>query len=154
MQTYFRQFITACALIGTGLGPAAAQTVITTEPFETRTVVQVPLQLTPAQRTTIYRTIVPQGRNRAPIVRERVVTETTGSAPAVSRSVVTRPVVTQPTVEYVVGDRAPSSVALRPLPERIAMEVPAVKRYRYMEINGRVWLVDPDTSLIVGEVAE
>jgi hypothetical protein len=154
MQTHFRQLITACALISASFGSAAAQTVITTEPVETRTVVQAPLQLTPTQRTTIYRTIVPQGRNRAPIVKERVVTETTGSAAAVSRSV-SRPVVTRPAVvEYVVGDRVPASVALRPLPETVAMEIPSVKQYRYMEINGRVWLVDPDTSLIVGEVAE
>jgi len=33
-----------------------------------------PLALTPAQRTTIYRTIIPQGRGRGPIVRERIVT--------------------------------------------------------------------------------
>lgn len=150
MQTHFRQLITACALIGASFGSAATQTVITTEPVGTRTVVQAPLQLTPAQRTTIYRTIVPQDRNRAPIVKERVVTETTGSAPAVSRSVVSQPAA----VEYVVGDRAPASVALRPMPETIAMKVPSVKQYRYMEINGRVWLVGPDTSLIVGEVAE
>src|SRR5262245_12696157 len=35
-----------------------------------------PLALTPAQRTRIYRTIIPQGRGRGPIVRERIVTET------------------------------------------------------------------------------
>src|SRR5262245_45240437 len=35
-----------------------------------------PLALTPAQRTTIYRTIIPQGRGRGPIVKERIVTET------------------------------------------------------------------------------
>ena len=35
-----------------------------------------PLALTPRQRTTIYRTIIPQGRGRAPIMRERIVTET------------------------------------------------------------------------------
>jgi hypothetical protein len=33
-----------------------------------------PLALTPAQRTTIYRTIIPQGRGT--IVRERIVSET------------------------------------------------------------------------------
>jgi hypothetical protein len=45
-----------------------------------------PLALTPAQRTTIYRTIIPQGRGRGPIVRERIVTESVAPAP-VARSV-------------------------------------------------------------------
>ena len=50
-----------------------------------------PLVLTPAQRTVIYRTIIPQGRGRAPIVRERIVTDTLAPAPAVPEAVVTEP---------------------------------------------------------------
>src|SRR5207244_13444652 len=51
-----------------------------------------PLQLTVAQRTTIYRTIIPQGRGRRPIVRERIVTEPAVPAPVVRERLVTRPV--------------------------------------------------------------
>ena len=71
-MTYFRHAAIVTALLAS-VGAASAQTtVITREPVESRTVVTTePLQLTPVQRQTIYRTIV----------RERV-------APA------------QPTVEY------------------------------------------------------
>ena len=48
------------------------------------------LALTPTQRTTIYRTIIPQGRGKGPIVRERIVTETIAPAPVVRERVVTR----------------------------------------------------------------
>jgi hypothetical protein len=47
-----------------------------------------PLQLSQAQRTTIYRTIIPQGRGRQPIVRERIVTEPV--APIIQERVITR----------------------------------------------------------------
>ena len=70
----------ALVMAGGALSTAAAQSYITTEPAETRTIVREPLNLTPAQRTTVYRTIVPQGRGKQPIVKERVVTETMGSA--------------------------------------------------------------------------
>ena len=46
-----------------------------------------PVPLTQAQRTTIWRTIIPQGRGRQPIVRERIVTEPV--APIVRERVVT-----------------------------------------------------------------
>jgi hypothetical protein len=32
--------------------------------------------------------------------------------------------------------------------------VPAIRSYRYMVINNRVWLVDPATSTVVAEVIE
>ena len=49
---------------------------------DTRVVVgRSPLALTPAQRTTIYRTIIPQGRGRGPIVKERIVSESVAPAP-------------------------------------------------------------------------
>src|SRR5688572_25586195 len=43
------------------------------EPDARAVVATQPLALTPTQRTTIYRTIIPQGRGRGPIVRERIV---------------------------------------------------------------------------------
>ena len=48
---------------------------------ESRAVATQPLPLTQAQRTIIYRTIIPQGRGRGPIVREQIITEPV--APAV-----------------------------------------------------------------------
>jgi hypothetical protein len=50
-----------------------------------------PVAIAPTQRTVVDRTIIPQGRGRAPIVRERIVTEST--VPAVRPAVVARPAV-------------------------------------------------------------
>lgn len=110
-----------------GVSAAQAQTtVITREPVESRTVVTTePVQLTPVQRQTIYRTIV----------RERV-------APA------------QPTVEYRVGTRIPASAHLYAVPQQVVTEVPTVQRYKYMVVNGKVLLVDPATSQVVAELAD
>lgn len=108
-----------------------------------------PLALTPAQRTTIYRTIIPQGRG--PIVKERIVTETV-PVPAVREGVVTRPAVSA--YAYPVGSRVTDAYALAPLPQSVVATVPAVQSYRYMVINNRLLLVDPATGFVVAEVTE
>ena len=115
------------AVLLAGAGTASAQTtVITREPVESRTVVTTePLQLTPVQRRTVYRTIV----------RERV-------APA------------RPTVEYRIGTRVPESVQLYSVPQEVAVEVPTIRSYKYMVVNGRVVLIDPATSEVVAELAD
>jgi hypothetical protein len=125
-MTMIRHAAIAAALLA-GAGAASAQTtVITRQPVETRTVVtSEPVQLTPVQRQTIYRTIV----------RERV-------APA------------PPTVAYEVGTRVPNTVQLYSVPQSVAVEVPAVRSYKYMMVNGRVVLVDPATSEVVAELAD
>ena len=125
-MTHFRHAAIMNALLA-GVGGANAQTtVITREPVESRTVVTTgPVQLTPVQRQTIYRTIV----------RERV-------APA------------PPTVEYRVGVRVPESVQLYSVPQEVAVEVPAIRAYKYMVVNNRVVLIDPATSQVVAEVVE
>ncbi len=58
-MTHFRHAAMAAVLFA-GAGVASAQTtVITREPVESRTVITTePLQLTPVQRQTVYRTIV------------------------------------------------------------------------------------------------
>jgi uncharacterized protein DUF1236 len=124
-MTHFRHAALLAALLA-GAGSAGAQTtVITREPVESRTVVTGPVQLTPVQRQTIYRTIV----------RERVV-----PAP--------------PTVEYRVGTRVPPSVQLYSVPQEVALEVPAIQTYKYMVVNNRVVLIDPATSEVVAEVID
>jgi hypothetical protein len=83
MQTQFSYAAVALLLLA-GTGTASAQIVYTPDAaIDTR-----PLQLSQAQRTTIYRTIIPQGRGRQPIVRERIVTEPV--APIVQDRVITR----------------------------------------------------------------
>jgi hypothetical protein len=125
-MTHFRHAAIMATLLA-GVSAASAQTtVITREPVESRTVVTTePLRLTPVQRQTVYRTIV----------RERV-------APA------------RPTVEYRVGTRVPESVELYAVPQEVAVEVPAIRSYKYMVVNNRVVLVDPATSEIVEELSE
>jgi hypothetical protein len=124
-QTAFQAAI-ATALIAGATTAQAQTTVITREPVETRTVVtEAPLALTPVQRQTIYRTIV----------RERV-------QPA------------QPTVEYRVGTAVPGGVELYAVPDTVAVEVPAIRQYKYMMVNDRVVLVDPATSQVVAELVD
>lgn len=125
-MTYFRHAVIAAGLLAGATAASAQTTVITREPVETRTVVTTaPLQLTPVQRRTVYRMIV----------RERVEAA-------------------RPTVEYRVGTRIPESVQLYSVPQEVAVEVPSIRSYKYMVVNGRVVLVDPATSEVVAELAE
>lgn len=125
-MTYFRHAAIVAAVVAGATTVSAQTTIITREPVESRTVVTTePLELTPVQRRTIYRTIV----------RERV-------APA------------EPTIEYRVGARLPDSVRLYSVPQEVAVEVPAIRSYKYMVVNNRVVLVDPATSQVVEEVVD
>lgn len=125
-MTCFRHAAIVAAVVAGATTASAQTTIITREPVETRTVVTTePLELTPVQRRTIYRTIV----------RERV-------APA------------EPTVEYRIGARLPDSVRLYSIPQEVAVEVPTIRSYKYMVVNNRVVLVDPATSLVVEEVVD
>jgi hypothetical protein len=126
-MTHIRHAAIAAALIAGTTAAHAQTTVITREPVQTRTIVTTePLQLTPVQRQTIYRTIV----------RERV-------APAPPAA-----------VEYRVGSRVPAQTRLYEVPDTVAVEVPAVRQYKYMTVNGHVVLVDPATSEVVAELAD
>ena len=123
-MTYFRHAAIAAALLA-GAGAANAQTtVITREPVESRTVV-----------TTGPLQLTPVQRHYRTIVRERV-------APAA------------PTVEYRIGARVPESVQLYSVPQAVAVEVPAMRAYKYMVVNDRVVLIDPATSEVVAELAD
>jgi len=115
-MTYFRHATIVAALLASASTTSAqSRTVVTTEP----------LQLTPVQRRTVYRTIV----------RERV-----------------RPA--QLAVEYRVGTRVPESVQLYSVPQEVAVEVPAIRSYKYMVVNERVVLIDPATSEVVAELVD
>jgi hypothetical protein len=115
----------AAALLASAGAASAQTTVITREPGATTIVRERPVELTPVQRQTIYRTIV----------REPIETVT-------------------PTVEYRVGMRVPESARLYEVPESVAVEVPTVRSYKYMRVNNRVVLVDPATSEVVADFAD
>ncbi len=126
LMTYFRHAAIVAAVLAGATTASAQTTVITREPIESRTVVTTePLQLTPVQRRTIYRTIV----------REHVVRA-------------------EPIFEYHVGTRVPDNVRLYSVPQEVAVEVPEIRSYRYMVVNNRVVLVDPVTSQVVEEVVD
>jgi hypothetical protein len=175
MMTHFGHAAVVLALLA-GTSSVGAQTF-----YDTRTYVTTqPIPLTQAQRTIIYRTIIPQGRGRQPIVREQIVTEPV--APLVRERVITgidaygygdadaygdvytydpaprypRRYVVEPDAysanAYVVGARVPVETRLAPLPPALVAEVPAIQSYRYVTVGARVLLVDPDTGVIVADV--
>lgn len=107
---------------------AFAQTTITTT-TETRG----PVALSPEQRTVIYRTVTRERRVAPPVV----VTPAPG-----------------PAVSYEVGAPVPREVAVYDFPEDAYMDVPELRRYRYVYVNNRLVLVDPSTSRVVDVIAE
>jgi hypothetical protein len=157
--------------------PTAANAQFVQE-YDTRPVItRQPLALSQAQRTTIYRTIIPQGRGRAPIVRERIVTEPVAPAPMLRERVVgpvdayaygaldayaygdvapRRRWVVEPDAytanAYAIGTRVPVGTRLVPLPPAAVAQVPTVRDYRYVTVAGRVLLIDPDTGVVVADV--
>jgi hypothetical protein len=124
VMAQFRSAAIALAVIA-GAGPAHAQTmIITREPARTETVVTTQrLELSPVQRQTVYRAIVAQPVQPA-----------------------------TPTVEYRVGMHVPATAQLYAVPQEVAVEVPALKTYKYFVVNRRVVLVDPATSEVVAEL--
>jgi hypothetical protein len=100
-MTHFHHAAIVSALLASVGAVNAQTTVITREPVESRTVVTTePLQLTPVQRQTIYRTIV---RDRVPPAR--------------------------PSVEYRVGARLPESVQLYTLPHEVEVPAIRAYKY-------------------------
>ena len=89
-------------LAGTSSATSPAYAQYDVRDYDARAVVTQPVPLTQAQRTTIYRTIVPQGRNRPPIVRERIVTESVPAAPPAP--IVREQVITGAPDAYAYGD--------------------------------------------------
>jgi len=112
MKPLLRLSIAAAALVA-AVPLATAQTTI----IERRAPAYV--ELTPSQRTVIY------------------------------REVQRRPVAVAPQVELRVGAPIPQAVELYPVPEELYVEVPQLRRYRYFNVHNQVVLVDPETSEIV-----
>jgi Protein of unknown function (DUF1236) len=178
MRMYFGYAAAVALALGAGSQAASAQWYYTPDRVENRAVVAQPLPLTQAQRTIIYRTIIPQGRGRGPIVREQIVTEPVapavpmvrerayaqdyaydvdayaygGYAPAPRERYVVEPDANA-AYAYAVGTRVPPTARLAPMPPALVAQVPAVRSYQYMVVAGRLLLVDPNTGVVVAEVA-
>jgi hypothetical protein len=48
----------------------------------------------------------------------------------------------------------PVSVPLYAVPQEVAVEVPTIRRYKYMRVNDHVVLVDPVTSEVVADFGD
>ncbi|MCC6947661.1 MAG: DUF1236 domain-containing protein [Bradyrhizobiaceae bacterium] len=94
---------------------------------QTTTIIERPavVELSPAQRMIV----------REHVLRERVVT-------------------LPPAVELRVGEPVPPSVELYSFPEEVYVEVPTLRRYRYLHVENEVVLVDPQTSEIIDIIRE
>lgn len=113
MKNVLRVSTAAIALIA-AVPLASAQTTIIERPAAGY------VELSPSQRTVIYRHVV----------RER-------------------PVAVAPQVELRVGAPVPAAVELQTFPDEVYVEVPTLRRYRYFHVHDQVVLVDPQTSEIV-----
>ena len=109
----------AAALFALPASTASAQTVII-EREAPAVITRERVEFSPAQRTTIYRTVT----------RERVV-----RAPL--------------DMDVRLGTHLPRAVELNEMPSALIADVPAVRRYRYVVVNDEVLLVDPSTSAVV-----
>jgi hypothetical protein len=112
-------------LVGMALALLAGATAVSAQTTTTIIERRAPIVLTPEQRTVIYQTVTRGGPRVAPQVEAQVIT----------------------------GVRIPRSVELSALPEEVVVEVPAVKRYKYVYVQNQVVLVDPDTSEVVEVIA-
>jgi hypothetical protein len=106
-------------LILAGATAASAQTTII-ERDSPAVITRERVELTPAQRTTIYRTVTREHVRVAP-----------------------------PSFAVRLGARVPQTVELQEIPSAVVTEVPSVRRYRYMVVNNEVVLVDPATSEVI-----
>ena len=112
-------------LAGVALALLAGATAVSAQTTTTIIERRGPIVLTPEQRTVIYQTVTRSEPRVAPQVEAQVIT----------------------------GARIPSSVELAPLPNEVVVEVPAVKRYKYVYVQNQVVLVDPETSEVVEVIA-
>jgi len=54
--------------------------------------------------------------------------------------------------DITVGERVPDTVVIRSFPEEIYQEVPPVRRYRYIERDDNIYLVDPGSRRVIEEI--
>ena len=99
---------------------AGAATIAVAQTTVTTVERRAPMQLTPQQRTIIYQSVTREPR-----------------------------LTPQTEVQVITGARVPSGIELSTLPEEVYVEVPTVKRYKYVYVQNQVVLVDPDTSEVV-----
>jgi hypothetical protein len=106
-----------------------------------------PVTLTDAQRAKILRAIDLDRGASGPVGGERVIDEPS-MPPGSSQPVGSAP----PSSEITVGTAVPETLPLTPLPDSVVVQVPAVRRLSYAAVDGRLLLIDPATSMVLGEI--
>lgn len=104
-----------------------------------------------AAAVALLAAVPPGSAQTTTIVEPRGVIEFSPAQRTVIRRHVIREsaVVLPPAVELRVGEPLPSTVELHAFPEEVYVEVPSLRRYRYVYVNNDVVLVDPRTSEVV-----
>lgn len=147
--------------------PVMRERIVATPAAETRFVTADPIDLAPAQRTVVYRTLVQQPGPvvtdrylTSPVTRPYVTTEPVVTGPSYEQQIITAPsttgvgIVTDapngyvPSTEIVLGSRIPASVPLYAMPAETIAVAPSMAGYRYALIGGRVYLVDPRDGIV------
>jgi hypothetical protein len=138
-----------------------------------------PLELAPAQRRVIYRTLVqeqvvpqavpvvpgyppfpaPAYPARTVVVEPSATTGYAVSTPAetvdddiYATQAAPAPVYAAPGPVYAAGSVLPASVAVTPLPASATVAVPSVRPYSYATVDNRVLLIDPATDTVVADI--
>jgi hypothetical protein len=134
----------------------------TTVPAATTFVTADPIDLAPAQRTVVYRTLVQQPVQpvvterylTSPVARPFVTTEPVVTAPAYAPTTTGMAIVTDapggyvPATAIAIGSRIPASVPLYAMPAEAIAAAPTLSGYRYALVGGRVYLVDPSDGIV------
>jgi hypothetical protein len=106
-----------------------------------------PVTLTDAQRAKILRAIVVEHGAGGPVGRQRVIDEPS-RPPAHSQ-----PEFSVPSGDVAVGTVVPETLPVTPLPDSVGVEVPALRHSGYALVGGRLLLVDPTSSMVLGEIS-
>jgi Protein of unknown function (DUF1236) len=106
-----------------------------------------PVTLTDAQRAKILRAIVIEHGAAGPAGRQRVIDEPS-RPPAHSQ-----PEFSVPSGDVAVGTTVPETLPVTPLPDSVGVEVPALRHSGYALVGGRLLLVDPTSSMVLGEIS-
>lgn len=116
-----------------------------------------PLDLTPSQRTAVYRALIETPVQS--VVAERVVPAPYAPRPFVTTDplvttgyggVMVPPYGVTPVNALAVGARIPSWVQLYYMPAETIAAAPAIGAYRYAVIDNRIYLVDPRDGIVAG----
>jgi hypothetical protein len=58
-----------------------------------------------------------------------------------------------PSGDVAVGTVVPETLPVTPLPDSVGVEVPALRHSGYALVGGRLLLVDPTSSMVLGEIS-